>query len=160
MRQSSLNQKIRSCAPSLLFFASSRLLVPQLHALDNGLARTPPMGWNTWNKFACNVSEKLVKEAADAIVSSGMKDAGYKYVVSMIAGRSRGIRPETLFPMPSDFRVASRRWRTMSIQRACFLVSIPTQVLELVRTVRAVVGTSFRMLVNMPPGALTILSTI
>jgi alpha-galactosidase len=81
MRQSSLNQKIRSCAPSLLFFASSLLLVPQLHALDNGLARTPPMGWNTWNKFACNVSEKLVKEAADAIVSSGMKDAGYKYVV-------------------------------------------------------------------------------
>lgn len=50
-------------------------------ALDNGLARTPPMGWNSWNKFGCNVSEALIKEAADAVVSSGMKDAGYQYVV-------------------------------------------------------------------------------
>src|SRR4051812_42101046 len=80
MRRNYSNQKIRRCVRFLLF-ASSVLLVPRLHALDNGLALTPPMGWNTWNKFACNVSEKLVKEAADAIVSSGMKDAGYKYVV-------------------------------------------------------------------------------
>ena len=50
-------------------------------ALDNNLARTPPMGWNSWNKFACNVSEELIKQAADAIVASGMKDAGYQYVV-------------------------------------------------------------------------------
>jgi len=52
-----------------------------LRALDNGLARTPPMGWNSWNKFACNVSEDLIKQAADAMVSSGMKDAGYQYIV-------------------------------------------------------------------------------
>ena len=45
----------------------------RLQAIDNGLARTPPMGWNSWNKFACNVSEDLIKQAADAIVSSGMK---------------------------------------------------------------------------------------
>lgn len=50
-------------------------------ALDNGLARTPPMGWNSWNKFACNVSEDLIRKTADAMVSSGMKDAGYQYVV-------------------------------------------------------------------------------
>ena len=42
-----------------------------------GLAPTPPMGWNSWNKFGCNVSEKLVREAAGALVSSGMKAAGY-----------------------------------------------------------------------------------
>jgi alpha-galactosidase len=53
----------------------------ELRALDNGLARTPPMGWNSWNKFACNVSEDLIKQAADAVVSSGMQDAGYQYVV-------------------------------------------------------------------------------
>jgi alpha-galactosidase len=47
----------------------------------DGLAKTPPMGWNSWNKFACDVSEKHVREAADAMVSSGMKDAGYKYIV-------------------------------------------------------------------------------
>lgn len=46
-----------------------------------GLAQTPPMGWNSWNKFACNVSEKLIRETADAMVSTGMKDAGYEYVV-------------------------------------------------------------------------------
>jgi alpha-galactosidase len=50
-------------------------------ALDNGLAKTPPMGWNSWNKFGCNVSEDLIRQAADALVSSGMKDAGYQYVV-------------------------------------------------------------------------------
>jgi alpha-galactosidase len=47
----------------------------------DGLARTPPMGWNSWNRFGCNVSEKLIRGAADALVSSGMKDAGYQYVV-------------------------------------------------------------------------------
>ena len=48
--------------------------------LDNGLARTPPMGWNSWNKFGCNVSERLIRETADAMVASGMRDAGYQYV--------------------------------------------------------------------------------
>ncbi len=47
----------------------------------DGLALTPPMGWNSWNKFACEVNEKLIRETADAMVSSGMKAAGYHYVV-------------------------------------------------------------------------------
>lgn len=45
------------------------------------VARTPPMGWNSWNKYACNVSESLIMGMADAMVSSGMKDAGYEYIV-------------------------------------------------------------------------------
>ena len=45
-----------------------------------GLAKTPQMGWNSWNKFGCNVSEQLIRETADAMVSSGMKDAGYQYI--------------------------------------------------------------------------------
>src|SRR5258707_5309436 len=50
-------------------------------ALDNGLARTPPMGWNSWNKFACKgLNEKVVRETADVMVSNGMKDAGYQFV--------------------------------------------------------------------------------
>jgi alpha-galactosidase len=52
-----------------------------LMALENGLARTPPMGWNSWNKFGCDVSESLIRGVADQMVSSGMKDAGYQYVV-------------------------------------------------------------------------------
>jgi alpha-galactosidase len=44
------------------------------------LAPTPPMGWNSWNKFHCDIDEELIRETADAMVSSGMKTAGYEYV--------------------------------------------------------------------------------
>ncbi|WIX84774.1 ricin-type beta-trefoil lectin domain protein [Amycolatopsis sp. DG1A-15b] len=44
-------------------------------------AVTPPLGWNSWNSFGCNVSESTIHQAADAMVSSGMRDAGYQYVV-------------------------------------------------------------------------------
>ena len=50
-------------------------------AADEVLAPTPPMGWNSWNKFGCNVSEKLLRDMTDAMVDSGMKAAGYQYVV-------------------------------------------------------------------------------
>ena len=45
------------------------------------LGMTPPMGWNSWNTFTWNISEALIRETADAMVSSGLKDAGYEYVV-------------------------------------------------------------------------------
>src|SRR5437667_781413 len=47
---------------------------------DNGLARTPPMGWNSWNKFAGRVDDAAVRGMADAMATNGMKDAGYVYV--------------------------------------------------------------------------------
>jgi alpha-galactosidase len=50
-------------------------------ALNNGLSPTPPMGWNSWNFYACNVDEVKIKQAADTMVSSGMQAAGYKYIV-------------------------------------------------------------------------------
>jgi alpha-galactosidase len=46
----------------------------------NGLAKTPPMGWNSWNLFAEKVDDQTVRTMADAMISSGMKDAGYIYV--------------------------------------------------------------------------------
>jgi alpha-galactosidase len=49
--------------------------------LDNGLALTPPMGWNSWNHFGCNVSESLIRDTADSMAANGMRDAGYRYVV-------------------------------------------------------------------------------
>ena len=55
--------------------------VPLSDSLYRSLAATPPMGWNSWNKFGCNVSEKLIKEMADAMAASGMADAGYEYIV-------------------------------------------------------------------------------
>lgn len=48
---------------------------------EDGLALTPPMGWNSWNIFEANINEKNIKETADAMVSSGMRDAGYEYLV-------------------------------------------------------------------------------
>ncbi len=49
--------------------------------VDAGLAMTPPMGWNSWNHFGCNVNEQLIRDTADSLVSSGMRDAGYQYLV-------------------------------------------------------------------------------
>lgn len=45
------------------------------------LAQTPPMGWNSWNTFACDINENVIKKAADNMVSSGMKAVGYEYIV-------------------------------------------------------------------------------
>lgn len=58
-----------------------RLPLPALRELpDNGLARTPPMGWNSWNHFATAFDDATVRAIADAMVASGMREAGYRYV--------------------------------------------------------------------------------
>lgn len=61
-----------------MFFGEAKALPDSVF---DSLAQTPPMGWNSWNKFGCDVSEKLMKEMADVMVESGMKDAGYEYIV-------------------------------------------------------------------------------
>jgi alpha-galactosidase len=53
----------------------------KLEAPKPRLLPTPPMGWNSWNKFGCNVSEQLIRQQADAMVASGMKAVGYTYLV-------------------------------------------------------------------------------
>ena len=59
----------------------ARIAPPALHKVkDNGLARTPPMGWNSWNKFAGRVDDVTVRSVADAMASNGMKEAGYRYI--------------------------------------------------------------------------------
>ena len=47
---------------------------------SDGLALTPPMGWNSWNHFGCNIDETLIRQTADALVDTGLRDAGYVYV--------------------------------------------------------------------------------
>ena len=42
---------------------------------------TPPLGWNTWNTFGAKINEELILQAADAMIETGLKDAGYNYVV-------------------------------------------------------------------------------
>ena len=72
-----------------------RIEPPPLHPVrDNGLARTPPMGWNSWNKFANHIDDATVRGIADAMASNGMRDAGYVYVQHRrhVGGRARRAR--------------------------------------------------------------------
>ena len=50
-------------------------------ALEDGLARTPPMGWNSWNALRLNINEDLVRQVADVMVEKRLRDAGYEYLV-------------------------------------------------------------------------------
>jgi alpha-galactosidase len=61
--------------------AFERIALPALQDVPyNGLAKTPPMGWNSWNVFQSHIDDKTVREMADAMVASGMRNAGYVYV--------------------------------------------------------------------------------
>src|SRR5579863_10578993 len=76
---------MKTSYPILSMIAGFVLIWTELVAQENkspssNLALTPPMGWNSWNKFGCNVSEEMIRNMADAVVKSGMKDAGYRYV--------------------------------------------------------------------------------
>lgn len=64
-----------------LFLLLLALAAPAFAQKFQGLALTPPMGWNSWNTFAGNINESVVRETAEAMVKNGMKDAGYIYIV-------------------------------------------------------------------------------
>jgi alpha-galactosidase len=76
-----MRSKLIIVITSLLLFTAIATAQDAAQAPSANLALTPPMGWNTWNKFGCNVSDELIRGAADAMVKSGMKDAGYQYIV-------------------------------------------------------------------------------
>jgi hypothetical protein len=59
-----------------------RLSVKKSNMLDheNGLARVPPMGWNSWNKFGCKVNEQVIRDAVHVLAYSGLQQLGYRYV--------------------------------------------------------------------------------
>ena len=67
----------------IIYLITAFLILPYSFSMAQkfeNLADTPPMGWNSWNHFACDINENVIKEIADVLVSSGMKDAGYVYV--------------------------------------------------------------------------------
>jgi alpha-galactosidase len=68
-------------ALAALCYLPNRLSSPAALALGDGMARTPPIGWNSWNHFGCDIDERLIQRMADAMVASGMRDAGYQYVI-------------------------------------------------------------------------------
>ncbi|WP_427967892.1 glycoside hydrolase family 27 protein [Altererythrobacter sp.] len=69
------------------------------------VAKTPPMGWNSWNHYGCNVDEDLIRKTADAMVANGMRDAGYVYV--NIDDCWQGERDENGFIQPDPSRFPS-----------------------------------------------------
>ena len=56
------------------------LLISSTLSLDNGLGLTPQMGWNSWNKFKCEINETLINDTINYLVSTGLKDLGYNYM--------------------------------------------------------------------------------
>ncbi|MBV9414908.1 MAG: hypothetical protein JO363_08030, partial [Solirubrobacterales bacterium] len=73
--------RLRACLLALFVcVAASGILAPGAAAERNGLALTPPMGWNDWYSNYCGVSAGLVEQTAQTMVSDGMKAAGYQYV--------------------------------------------------------------------------------
>src|SRR5579859_1227118 len=80
-RRNETTEEIAHRAPAGEGAMPARVDPPALHKVpDNGLAKTPPMGWNSWNKFGHSVDDAAVRGVADAMVKSGMKDAGYVYI--------------------------------------------------------------------------------
>ncbi|CAF3386383.1 unnamed protein product [Rotaria sp. Silwood2] len=73
------------------------------YELNNGLGRTPQMGWNSWNHFHRNISEKIIRQTVDAIVVTGLAAVGYQYVnldgCWQLIGDSQGI----IHPDPQVF---------------------------------------------------------
>src|SRR6185437_9695357 len=76
-----LLKRISTEAPGPMPAPPTKISLPAAAPVPyNGLAKTPPMGWNSWNKFANKVTDALIRQTADAMVRNGMKDAGYIYV--------------------------------------------------------------------------------
>ncbi|MEQ9823249.1 MAG: glycoside hydrolase family 27 protein [Puniceicoccaceae bacterium] len=78
MKQLLRNRICGALVASLTCLLPSSLLQAQKF---EGLALTPPMGWNSWNTFESHINEQLVKDTAEAMIRTGMRDAGYVYIV-------------------------------------------------------------------------------
>ncbi|KAH8874615.1 Alpha-N-acetylgalactosaminidase [Schistosoma japonicum] len=100
----------------LIFILETIILISSnVYGLDNGLARTPPMGWMTWQRFRCQIdckeypndciNENLIKRTADKLVLNGWRDLGYKYVIidDCWPARKRDSKTNELVPDPDRF---------------------------------------------------------
>jgi len=109
------------------------------------LVQRPQMGWNTWNTFACNINEKLIKEAADALVSSGMRDAGYVYVNVDDCWQGERDAKGVIHEDPQRFPSGMKALADYVHAKDSSLASIPTSATRPAAAIPAVAGTSIRM---------------
>ncbi len=71
----------RATAAQTEALAHREVPLPMLGEIaPDGLAATPPMGWSSWNRFADQIDDRTIRAMADALVSSGLREAGYRYV--------------------------------------------------------------------------------
>ena len=126
---------------------------PALHQVPyNGLAKTPPMGWNSWNLFAEKIDDQTVRTMADAMVSSGMRDAGYIYV--NIDDTWEGVR-DAEGNLQTEPQVSRHEGagRLCAFQRAEAWEFIRRRGRGPARDIRPAMGTRSRMRRPLPPGA-------
>src|SRR5581483_7788566 len=78
-----LHQRLPALSLVLLIviILCSGLSASQTITMQPGPAPTPPMGWASWNHFFCDYNEQTIRDQADALVATGMRDLGYKYVL-------------------------------------------------------------------------------
>ena len=94
----------RATATEAAALAFHETTLPALGTLPaDGLAATPPMGWSSWNKFADRIDDATIRQIADAMVSTGLRDAGYVYVNiddgwQGTRGPDGALRPNAKFP--------------------------------------------------------------
>ena len=83
----------------LLFIFIFKVII----CLDNGLAKTPQMGWNSWNRFGCSINEKLIMDTIDALNSSGLIEYGYNYINLDDCWQIKRDENDTIVPDPNAF---------------------------------------------------------
>ena len=73
------------------------------YCLDNGLGKTPQMGWNSWNKFACNINETIIRDTIDTLNSTGLLNSGYNYIIIDDCWQLNRDKNGTIIPDPKAF---------------------------------------------------------
>ena len=100
-----------------VLFVVSFVVIRSVNGYNNGLGLTPPMGWNSWNKFACDIHEDLIIETAQAIVDLGLNKLGYRYInlddCWQLSRNSSGYIQEDFNKFPSGIRYLSDTIHTM-----------------------------------------------
>ncbi|KAF9531889.1 glycoside hydrolase family 27 protein [Crepidotus variabilis] len=81
LEDASAEMSVFGLLKKILPFAIPAFLAPSIFGFDNGeIGRLPPMGFNTWNRFFCDINEQLIHDTATLMKSKGFLDAGYKYI--------------------------------------------------------------------------------
>ena len=106
---------LRGLVPGVVLLALSS------HALNNGLGATPALGWSSWNYFTYSINQTITLQIAEALVTTGLRDAGYTYL-NIDAGSLRRTRGPngtiTADPhkFPKGFRYLADRLHAMGLK--------------------------------------------